>query len=289
MNISSTVLTASILSFVSTLLITQVIGRFIDHNYDKVFKELDKNLKIQNALPDDMQSDTLDQLIRQQFNAYLLSRSRAGLGKQVFNRIWLGLYAGMSALCVALTIWSAMEGRVWWASVSFFGVLSFGAYYFDRRRAWTRKGMVQNTKYRAIFKNGVYSNGSVLIDILQDGDSNVAIDYPRVVITDNEANKIHIYNRIKSEGTLSVNSGDDTDLKTTYEYSGSVPLTNESVAHSKKQAVIRSNEVRTHGVLYPRTEEIPLLSIPIHEVVTTGKKLGRFIARVNRTNNPNDN
>lgn len=279
MEISSTALTAAILSFISTLLITQVIGRFIDHNYDKPFKELDKNLKINNALPDDMKSETLEQIIRQQLNAYILTRSQHTLGKKVMNRLWLAVLAGISAICGALAIWNAIDGRPWWSAVSIFGTLSFGAYYFDRRSVWTKTTQVHNTKYRAIFMGGLYSNGSVLIDIIQDGDSDIAIDYPRIAIIDDDAGKTHFYKRIRSDGTVSIDSGDNTSLNTTYQYEGTVTTSSEHRIHSKKQAVINQEDIKTSGVLYPKTEEIPLISFPIHEALHTGQRLSRLIKR----------
>lgn len=278
MGLSSAQLTATILSFISTLLITQVIGRFIDHNYDKLFKELDKNLKIKNALPDGMTSETLDQIVRQQLNAYILQRSQETLGKQVMNRVRLITLAGIASLSLAWSVYFALEGKPWWAAATFLGTLSFGSYYVDRRRAWTRRGHVENTKYKAVLKGGYYSGGATMVDILQDSNNagDIAIDYARIAVADVLENKLHVYKRTHSEGTLSIDSGENTSLTTEYEYEGTTPLDENTETHNSKQAIIAPEDIRTAGVYYPQTAEMPLVARPIHEAVGVGKKVAKI-------------
>lgn len=285
MGLTSAQLTAAILSFVSSFLITQVIGRLIEHNYDKLFKELDKNLKIKNALPDDMKSASLDQIVRQQLNAYILQRSQESVGKQVMNRMRLTLLAGLSATAFAFTVYLAIDGHPVWAGVTFLVTLSFGSYYLDRRKAWTRRGIVENTKYRAVLIGGTYSGGETMINILQDPNddaSNIALDYPRLAVVDDAHNKLHVYKRIHSEGAVNIASGDDTSLSTQYEYEGTTPLNESTPTHSSKQALVTPPDIRTSGVYYPQTAEMPLITRPIQDAVGIGKKVVRLSQSLTR-------
>lgn len=280
MGLTAAQLTAAILSFVSTLLITQVIGRLIDHNYDRLFKELDKNLKIKNALPEGMRSESLDQIVRQQLNAYILQRSQESVGKQVLNRFRLAFLAVLSSASFAFAAYLAFSDHPIWAGASFLVSLSFGSYYIDRRKAWTKRGYVENTKYRARFIGGQFGGGETLIEIRQDANdtANIALDYANLAVTDERTNKLHIYKRTRSEGELNVASGDDTNLITEYQYEGTTPLDVNPVSHSSKQAVIRPEDIKTVGVYYPQTAEMPLITRPIQDAVGLTKRIIKKIS-----------
>lgn len=281
MDINSTQFTAAMLSFFSTFLVTQVIGRFIDHNYDRLFKELDKNLKIKNAMPEDMHSESFDQLIRKQLNSYILMRSQETVGKKVMHKAFLLIIAGITAVLLTFSINFIMDGRIWLSVLSTIATLAAGSYYFERRQAWTKRGFVENTKYKALFKGGTFSGGQTTIDIIQsDSSENQPIDYPKIAIVDDAANKLHIYNRFKSAGALTIATGDDTTLVTEYEYEGTTTINGENLPHhTKDRALIDVSDIKTSGVYYPVTAEMPLIARPIQEAVRGSKKVIKLFSK----------
>lgn len=208
-------------------------------------------------------------------------RSQETIGKKVMHKVFLLIIAGITAVLLTFSINFIMDGRIWLSVLCTVATLAAGSYYFERRQAWTKRGFVENTKYKALFKGGTFSGGQTTIDIIQsDSSENQPIDYPKIAIVDDAANKLHIYNRFKSAGALTIDTGDDTTLVTEYEYEGTTTINGESIPHhTKDRALIDVSDIKTSGVYYPVTAEMPLIARPLQEAVRGSKKVIKLFSK----------
>lgn len=283
MDISSPPVLAALITIISTFLFTQVIGRIIDHNYDKNYRELERNLQLKKLLGESMQNKGLDELIRIQLNSYILIKSSSVL-KTRFHRFLLMCIGALGALSLMLAV-TNFQNRQDWIGVGLLMVtILIGAFYFDRRKVWLHRSYVENTKYRAEFFGGEFDGKHAMVDIKQaDGIDNLStLDHPFVYIEDVAENRIYVYKRVHSSGNVSVSSGENTTLITDYAYQGIFDQS-EGRKTMGKNPVIPSTAVRSPDSLLASivaSEEVQVIAKPIMGTVSYMGVFAKFILRI---------
>lgn len=257
---SQPVVIATLISLVATFLFTQVIARIIDHNYDKAYRELERNLQLRKLLGEDMKDSSLDELIRVQFNSYLLIKM-SGVRKTRFHRLALFFIGLLSAGSLAMAVMEFFKEQLPWSISLLVISVMLGMLYFDRRKNWFRRSYVTNTKYKAILLGGKYDSGYVMIDILQANEDSTfsTLDHPFIYVKDAISGTVYGYKRIRSAGKVSVASGEDTNLQTDYAFQGIVAK--ESQIVFGRNPVILSTSVNLPDYFVPVMEEITVATM----------------------------
>lgn len=257
---SQPVVIATLISLIATFLFTQVIARIIDHNYDKTYRELERNLQLRKLLGDEMKNDSLDELIRVQFNSYILIKM-SGVRKTRFHRLALFFLGLLSAGSLAMAVMEFFKDNLPWAVSLLVISVMLGMLYFDRRKNWFRRSYVTNTKYKATFLGGKYDSGYVMIDIVQASEDSTfsTLDHPFVYVKDAITGTVYGYKRIRSTGKVSVSAGEDTNLQTEYAFQGIVAK--ESQIVFGRNPVILSTNVNLPDYFVPVMEEITVATM----------------------------
>ena len=257
---SQPVVIATLISLVATFIFTQVIARIIDHNYDKNYRELERNLQLRKLMGEDLKDSSLDELIRVQFNSYLLMKMSV-VRKTKGHRFALFVIGLLSAGALGLGIMEFLKDRIVWSIVLGAIALVLGIIYFDRRKYWFRRSYVTNTKYKAILLGGKYDSGFTMIDIIPSIDDGTfsTLDHPFVYVKDAITGTVYGYKRIRSGGKVSVSSGEETNLQTEYAFQGIVAK--ESQIIFEKNPVIASLDVTLPDYFVPVMEEITVATM----------------------------
>lgn len=257
---SQPVVIATLISLIATFLFTQVIARIIDHNYDKTYRELERNLQLRKLLGEDLKDSSLDELIRVQFNSYLLMKMSV-VRKTKGHRFALFIIGLLSAGALGLAIMEFLKDEIKWSITLGAVALILGMIYFDRRKHWFRRSYVTNTKYKAILLGGKYDSGYTMIDIIPSTDDGTfsTLDHPFVYVKDAISGTVYGYKRIRSAGKVSVSSGEDTNLQTDYAFQGIVAK--ESQVIFGKNPVISSMDVNLPDYFVPVMEEITVATM----------------------------
>ena len=283
MDITSPPVLAALITIISTFLFTQVIGRIIDHNYDKNYRELERNLQLKKLLGEQMQNKGLDELIRIQLNSYILIKSSSRL-KTRFHRfllVCIGVAVAVSLMLSVTNFQHSQDG----AGIGFLVTsVMIGLIYFDRRKVWLHRSYVENTKYRAEFLGGEFDGKHAMIDIKQaDGVDNLStLDHPYVYIENAATHTIYVYKRVRSSGNVSVSSGENTNLITDYAYQGIFDQ-GEGRKALGKNPVISVTAVRSADSLLATlvaSEEVQVIAKPIMGTVSYMGVFAKFIMRV---------
>lgn len=257
---SQPVVIATLISLIATFLFTQVIARIIDHNYDKTYRELERNLQLRKLLGEELKDSSLDELIRVQFNSYLLMKMSV-VRKTKWHRFALFCLGLISAGALGLSIMEFTKENFPWA-IGFAGAtVALVLIYFDRRKNWFRRSYVTNTKYKAILLGGKYDSGYTMIDIIPSNDDGTfsTLDHPFVYVKDAITGTVYGYKRIRSGGKVSVASGEETNLQTEYAFQGIVAK--ESQIIFGKNPVIISTDVTLPDYFVPVMEEITVATM----------------------------
>lgn len=257
---SQPVVIATLISLIATFVFTQVIARIIDHNYDKTYRELERNLQLRKLLGEDLKDSSLDELIRVQFNSYLLMKMSV-VRKTKGHRFALFVIGLLSAGALGLAIMEFLKDEIRWSITLGAAALILGVIYFDRRKHWFRRSYVTNTKYKAILLGGKYDSGYTMIDIIPSTDDGTfsTLDHPFVYVKDAISGTVYGYKRIRSAGKVSVSSGEDTNLQTEYAFQGIVAK--ESQIILGKNPVISSVDVTLPDYFVPVMEEITVATM----------------------------
>lgn len=257
---SQPVVIATLISLIATFLFTQVIARIIDHNYDKTYRELERNLQLRKLLGEDLKDSSLDELIRVQFNSYLLMKMSV-VRKTKGHRFALFVIGLLSAGALGLAIMEFLKDEIRWSVTLAAAAFVLGVIYFDRRKHWFRRSYVTNTKYKAILLGGKYDSGYTMIDIIPSTDDGTfsTLDHPFVYVKDAISGTVYGYKRIRSAGKVSVSAGEDTNLQTEYAFQGIVAK--ESQVIFGKNPVISSVEVTLPDYFVPVMEEITVATM----------------------------
>lgn len=257
---SQPVVIATLISLAATFIFTQVIARIIDHNYDKTYRELERNLQLRKLMGEDLKDSTLDELIRVQFNSYLLMKMSV-VRKTKGHRFALFCLGLLSAGLLGLSTMEFLKENYTWGSGFAVAASTVGIVYFDRRKHWFRRSYVTNTKYKAILLGGKYDSGYTMIDIIPTNDDGTfsTLDYPFVYVKDAITGTVYGYKRIRSGGKVSVSSGEETNLQTEYAFQGIVAK--ESQIIFGKNPVIPSVEVNLPDYFVPVMEEITVATM----------------------------
>jgi hypothetical protein len=283
MDISSPPVLAAIITIFSTFLFTQVIGRIIDHNYDKNYRELERNLQLKKLLGEPMQNKGLDELIRIQLNSYILIKSSSQL-KTRFHRFLLMCIGAIVAASLMLSV-TNFQNHQDGAGIGFLVTsIMIGLIYFDRRKVWLHRSYVENTKYRAEFLGGEFDGKHAMVDIKQaDGVDNLStLDHPFVYIENVATNTIFVYKRVRSSGNVSVASGENTNLITDYVYQGIFDQS-EGRKTLGKNPVISVTAVRSADSILASivaSEEVQVIAKPILGTVSYMGVFAKFIMRI---------
>lgn len=283
MDITSPPVLAAIITIFSTFLFTQVIGRIIDHNYDKNYRELERNLQLKKLLGETMENPGLDELIRIQLNSYILIKSSSTAATTRWHRFLLLCIATGGAGSLAATIINFQNHLSAWGVTFLVITFGIGLLYFDRRKIWLHRSYAENTKYRAEFRGGDFDGKHAMVDIKQaDGSDNLStLDHPFVYVEDQSEKKIYVYKRIHSSGNVSVSSGENTNLITEYAYQG---LFDQSEGRKAlgKNPVVPSTSVRNMESLlanFVAIEEVQVITKPIIGTVSLVAWIAKFIGR----------
>lgn len=257
---SQPVVIATLISLIATFLFTQVIARIIDHNYDKTYRELERNLQLRKLLGEDLKDSSLDELIRVQFNSYLLMKMSV-VRKTKGHRFALFVIGLLSAGALGLAIMEFLKDEIRWSVTLAAAAFVLGVIYFDRRKHWFRRSYVTNTKYKAILLGGKYDSGYTMIDIIPSTDDGTfsTLDHPFVYVKDAISGTVYGYKRIRSAGKVSVSAGEDTNLQTEYAFQGIVAK--ESQVIFGKNPVISSVDVTLPDYFVPVMEEITVATM----------------------------
>lgn len=283
MDITSPPVLAAIITIFSTFLFTQVIGRIIDHNYDKNYRELERNLQLKKLLGETMENPGLDELIRIQLNSYILIKSSSTAATTRWHRFLLVCIASGGAGALAATIIHFQNHMSEWGSTWLVVTFAIGFLYFDRRKIWLQRSYAENTKYRAEFRGGEYDGKHAMVDIKQaDGtDSLSTLDFPFVYIEDRSEHKIYVYKRISSSGNISVASGENTNLVSEYAYQGIFDQS-EGRKSLGKNPIIPAISVRHAESLlanFVAIEEVQVIAKPIVGTFSLVALIAKFIGR----------
>jgi hypothetical protein len=257
---SQPVVIATLISLIATFLFTQVIARIIDHNYDKTYRELERNLQLRKLMGEDLKDSSLDELIRVQFNSYLLMKMSV-VRKTKGHRFALFAIGLLSAGSLGLGVMEFLKDKISLSLILGAIALILGMVYFDRRKHWFRRSYVTNTKYKAILLGGKYDSGYTMIDIIPSADDGTfsTLDYPFVYVKDAITGTVYGYKRIRSGGKVSVASGEETNLQTEYAFQGIVAK--ESQIIFAKNPVIASLDVTLPDYFVPVMEEITVATM----------------------------
>jgi hypothetical protein len=217
MDLTSPVIIATILGFI----FTQIVGRVVDHHYDRNYRQLERNLQLKKLLGEDTHNASLDELIRRQLNSYVLYEM-GDVRTERKHRLYLSGIGVVALGSLVLTITLFQEKNIGWAIASIVLNLAMASLYYDRKRTWFQRVPAENTKYKAELKGGMYDGGVLMLDIMPVGnaDSTSTLDHPYIFVEDSATARLHSYKRIRSTGTVSIAAGEDTDLVTEYEYQG---------------------------------------------------------------------
>lgn len=283
MDITSPPVLAAIITIFSTFLFTQVIGRIIDHNYDKNYRELERNLQLKKLLGETMENPGLDELIRIQLNSYILIKSSSTAATTRWHRFLLVCIASAGAASLAATIINFQNHLSAWGITFLVITFGIGLLYFDRRKIWLHRSYAENTKYRAEFKGGEFDGKHAMVDIKQaDGTDNLStLDYPFVYVEDRSENKIYVYKRIHSSGNVSVSSGENTNLISEYAYQGIFDQS-EGRKSLGKNPIVPSTSVRSVESLlanFVAIEEVQVITKPIMGTFWLVALIAKFIGR----------
>jgi hypothetical protein len=283
MDISSPPVLAAIITIFSTFLFTQVIGRIIDHNYDKNYRELERNLQLKKLLGEPMQNKGLDELIRIQLNSYILIKS-SSTTKTRWHRFLLVCIGILVALSLMLTVTNFQNHMSEWGVTCLIVTFALCMLYFDRRKVWLHRSYVENTKYRAEFFGGEFDGKHFMVDIKQaDGVDNLStLDHPFVYIENTATNTIFVYKRVRSSGSVSVSSGENTNLITDYAYQGIFDQS-EGRKMLGKNPIIPSTAVRSADSILASivaSEEVQVIAKPILGTVSYMGIFAKFIMRI---------
>lgn len=216
MDFSSPVIIATLLGF----LFTQVVGRFVDHHYDKTYRKLERNLQLRKLIGEETHNASLDELIRRQLNSYVIYEM-GDVQKTRKHRMYL-LGIGILTLgSLIVTIAMFQEERVAFGIIAAIVTFTLSSVYLERRSVWFRRKPAENTKYKALLSGGKYNSGQLMVDIAPVGnDSSETLDHPFLYIEDSATGRLSAYKRVRSTGNVSVSSGADTNLVTEYDYLG---------------------------------------------------------------------
>ena len=290
MDITSPPVLAAIITIFSTFLFTQVIGRIIDHNYDKNYRELERNLQLKKLLGETMENPGLDELIRIQLNSYILIKSSSTAATTRWHRFLLVCIASAGAASLAATIIQFQNHMSAWGITFLVITFAIGFLYFDRRKIWLQRSYAENTKYRAEFRGGDFDGKHAMVDIKQaDGTDNLStLDHPFVYVEDRSENKIYVYKRISSSGNVSIASGENTNLVSEYAYQGIFDQS-EGRKTLGKNPVIPSTSVRNVESLlanFVAIEEVQVIAKPIVGTFSLVALIAKFIGRGFRRKKP---
>lgn len=257
---SQPIVIATLISLVATFVFTQIIGRIIDHNYDKTYRELERNLQLRKLMGEDLKDSSLDELIRVQFNSYLLLKM-SGVRKTRFHRFMLFTLGILAAGSLGVSIMEFFRSQMAWGIAMLVISLMLCMVYFDRRKHWFRSSYATNTKYKAILLGGKYDSGYTMIDIVPTTDDVTfsTLDHPFVYVKDAITGTVYGYKRIRSGGKISVSSGSDSNLQTEYAFQGIVAK--ESQVVFGKNPVIPSVEINLPDYFVPVMEEITVATM----------------------------
>lgn len=255
---NSPVIVASIISVISGFILTQIIGPVIDHYRDKSYRLLERNLQLRKLMGDEFKNESLDEIIRMQLNSYILvSRTTERRSKK--HRRIISLVSGLGWVSFGATIVAVNEQAYEWSFFFFMMAGLFITLYFRLRRKFYRTYTVDNTKYKAVFLGGKYEGGYVSVDIMpanEDGSLST-LDYPVLYIKDKIKGRIHVYSRVKSAGSISIGSGEETSMQTDYSYEKVIASLPEN---TPAPPVINALDLKLPGEVMP-IEDIAMASV----------------------------
>lgn len=260
MNITAQpVVIATMISLLASFIFTQIIARLIDHNYDKSYRELERNLQIKKLLEGE-DNESLNELIRVQLNSYLLIKM-SSVKKTRTHRLVLFILGVIATVALIVSITKFIESSFTIAITSLALAVFLGTVYFNRRKVWFRSSYVGNTKYKAILLGGKYDSGYVMIDIKKSNDDATfsTLDYPFVYIKDAITGTVYGYKRVRSTGNISVSVNDSNSLQTEYAFQGIVAK--ESQIVFGRNPVMQSVDVNLPDYFIPAMEEITVVTM----------------------------
>lgn len=214
MDFTSPVIIATIIG----LVFTQLIGRFVDHHYDKNYRVLERNLQIKKLLGDDSHNASLDELIRRQLNSYIVYEM-GNVREERKHKVYLFGIGMIVALAIAITVATFQNGYILWGIAASVVTAALGIFYYERKSTWFVRVPAENTQYKAMFKNGKYADGFLMLDIIPSDGGGGTLDHPFLYVEDIDTEYIHEYKRVSSSGSISISSGSNTDLLSEYVFS----------------------------------------------------------------------
>lgn len=284
MDLTSPVIIATILGFI----FTQIVGRVVDHHYDRNYRQLERNLQLKKLLGEDTRNASLEELIRRQLNSYVLYEM-GDVRTERKHRLYLSGIGVVSIGSLILTITLYQEKHIGWAIAATVLTLALASVYYDRKRVWFQRVPAENTKYRAELKGGLYDSSFLMVDIMPVGnaDSTSTLDHPFIYVEDSATARLHSYKRVRSSGTVSVAAGEDTDLVTEYEYQGLYDG-EEGRRVAGKNPIASSLIVKREGLETPDGVETLVIVKPIKGAVSLVARFVRFMDSKIRRNRPSE-
>lgn len=220
---------------------------------------------------DDFQNESLDELIRMQLNSYILI-SRTTERRSKGHRLIISIFGWLAVASAITGIISFFENRWDWAAGGIALCVMFAIIATRLRQKFYRTYTVENTKYKAVFLGGKFEGGYVAIDIMPapDDGSPSTLDYPVLYLKDPLKGRVHVYNRVKSAGNISIGSGEETSMQTDYTYASILAHLPENIP---SPAIINAGDIKLPGEVIP-IEDIALASVkPMRKIWSLIRRL----------------